>query len=105
MASLQQLAAEERDPFDFIFVDANKDQLVEYVEWGIKLARPGALIIADNIVRDGEILNETSDDSAVQGVRRFYDTVSGDSRVNATAIQTVGAKGYDGFALLRVVTQ
>ena len=88
--------------FDFTFVDANKEHMAEYVDWAIRLAAPGALIVADNVVRAGALADAASTDANVLGVRRMLAHVAADSRVSATVIQTVGAKGYDGFALIRV---
>jgi predicted O-methyltransferase YrrM len=98
LETLPRLAAEGRGPFDLIFIDADKPSTPEYFTWAIDLSRPGSLIIVDNVVRKGAVI-EPSDDENVRGVRRFYDLVAADSRVSATAIQTVGVKGYDGFAL------
>ncbi|HZG14785.1 MAG TPA: O-methyltransferase [Candidatus Bathyarchaeia archaeon] len=100
--SLEQLAAEGCGPFDLIFIDADKPNNPAYLEWAIKLSRPGSLIIGDNVVRNGEVIDAASDNPTVQGVRRFYEMLSTDTRVSATAIQTVGSKGYDGFAIARV---
>jgi predicted O-methyltransferase YrrM len=86
-------------PFDFIFIDADKTGYVEYLEWAVKLGRSGTLIIADNVVRDGEVVNAASTDDNVQGVRRFNDALAARTDLDATGIQTVGAKGYDGFAI------
>jgi predicted O-methyltransferase YrrM len=94
--------AQER-PFDLIFIDADKPNNPGYFEWAMKLARRGSLIIADNVVRDGEVIDAESHDEGVAGIRRFNQLVAGDRRVSATAIQTVGAKGYDGFALILVL--
>jgi predicted O-methyltransferase YrrM len=88
-------------PFDFVFVDADKEQMAEYVDWAIRLSNPGALIVADNVVREGEVADADSADARVQGVRRMLAQVAADPRVTATVVQTVGAKGYDGFALIR----
>ena len=96
---LPQLAQEKHPPFDLTFIDADKASTADYFEWAVRLSRPGGLIIADNVVRKGAILDEKSSDSGVQGVRRFFDFVSKDKRVSTTAIQTVGAKGYDGFSI------
>jgi predicted O-methyltransferase YrrM len=85
-----------------IFIDADKENLPQYFEWAIKLSHRGSLIIADNVVRDGEVINDASDDPKVIAVRQFYEMLSTDRRVDATAIQTVGVKGYDGFAIARV---
>jgi predicted O-methyltransferase YrrM len=89
-------------PFDFVFVDADKQSTAEYFTWALKLTRPGSVIIVDNVVRDGEIINPDSADPGVAGVRRFNELLRHEKRVSATAIQTVGSKGYDGFALLLV---
>jgi predicted O-methyltransferase YrrM len=101
--TLPQLAVEGRAPFDFIFIDANKSTMAEYFDWALKLSRPGTLIIADNVIRNGEVTDSASNDPDVQGVRRFNQRVSAESRVSATEIQTVGSKGYDGFALILVL--
>jgi predicted O-methyltransferase YrrM len=97
--TLPQLMAEGRGPFDFIFIDADKQSYPEYFTWALKLSRPGTLIIADNVVRDGAVIDGESPDPSVQGVRRMNELVAGEPRVSATAIQTVGSKGYDGFML------
>jgi predicted O-methyltransferase YrrM len=89
-------------PFDLIFIDADKPGYPEYLEWAIRLARPGTLIIADNVVRDGAIIDAASTDPNVQAMRRFNIALAADTRVTATTIQTVGAKGYDGFAAIVV---
>jgi predicted O-methyltransferase YrrM len=89
-------------PFDLVFIDADKRSNAEYLRWALALSRPGTLIVADNVVRDGAIADPSSDDPSVAGVRAFFDAVAAEPRLRATAIQTVGAKGYDGFALLLV---
>jgi len=99
---LPQLAAENRAPFDFIFIDADKPSTPEYFNWALKLSRPGSLIVVDNVIRSGEIANAESDDPGILGMRRFFDLVGNEKRVSATALQTVGSKGYDGFALALV---
>ena len=96
---LAQLAAEGQEPFDLIFIDADKPGYVEYFEWALKLSRPGTVIFADNVVRKGAVTNPDSDDPSVQGVQRFNERLAAEPRVVATAIQTVGSKGHDGFAL------
>ncbi|MGB8180268.1 MAG: O-methyltransferase [Acidimicrobiales bacterium] len=101
--TLRALVAEKAQAFDFIFIDADKEGYPEYLELSLALSHPGTLIIADNVVRDGEVANPTSTDQRVRGVQRFLELVAADPRVSATAIQTVGAKGYDGFALLLVI--
>ena len=103
--ALPQLAAEAAEgagPFDFIFIDADKVNYPQYLEWAIRLARRGALIIVDNVVRDGEVADAASSDPAVLAVRRMMSSIEKDKRVSATAIQTVGVKGYDGFAAVLV---
>jgi predicted O-methyltransferase YrrM len=102
--TLPILAAEGAGPFDAIFIDADKKNNPGYFEWALKLTRPGSLIITDNVVRSGAILDPTASDPSggqgtIQGVRRFYEMVAQEPRVSATAIQTVGGKGYDGFSL------
>src|SRR3954468_8448097 len=97
--SLAQLAAENRGPFDFIFIDADKVTYPEYFKWALKLSRVGTVIIADNIVRNGAVIDPASSDANVQAVRRFNELVAAEPRVTATVIQTVGSKGYDGFAV------
>ncbi|HKW00325.1 MAG TPA: O-methyltransferase [Vicinamibacterales bacterium] len=89
-------------PFDLIFIDADKGGYTEYLSWAITLARPGALIIADNVVRDGKIVDASSTDANVQGIRRFNEALAKERRVSATEIQTVGVKGYDGLAIMVV---
>lgn len=100
--TLPRLANQVSAPFDLVFVDADKQNIPTYFDWAIKLAHSGSLIIVDNVVRDGEVINAMSTDPSIQGVRRFLEQVGVDSRVTGTAIQTVGTKGYDGFAILRV---
>jgi predicted O-methyltransferase YrrM len=102
--TLPQLAAEERDPFDLIFLDADKANAPAYLTWALELSRRGSLIVADNVVRGGAIVDAASADSAVQGVRRFCELVAREPRLSATAIQTVGSKGYDGLVLALVVS-
>jgi predicted O-methyltransferase YrrM len=101
--SLANLEAEDAEPFDLIFIDANKDGTDDYFLRVLKLSHPGTVIIVDNVVRDGAVIDPSSADPAVQGIRRFIERAAGEKRVSATAIQTVGSKGHDGFALLRVI--
>jgi predicted O-methyltransferase YrrM len=103
--TLPQLATEGRSPFDLIFIDADKEGYPEYLAWALKLARPGALIIADNVIRDGKILDPADTDPRVQGVRRFNQLLAEEPRVKATVIQTVGGKGHDGMAIAIVTAQ
>lgn len=100
--SLAQLLAEGAGPFDLVFIDADKPSNAEYLAAALELARPGAVIIVDNVVRDGQIVDAGSQDPRVQGSRRFLEALAVEPRLEATAVQTVGAKGYDGFALARV---
>jgi predicted O-methyltransferase YrrM len=101
--TLPLLAAEARGPFDLIFIDADKQSYAEYFTWALKLSRRGTVIIADNVVRKGAVADPESSDPGVQGVRRMYELVAKDPRVDATAVQTVGSKGYDGF-MIAIVT-
>jgi predicted O-methyltransferase YrrM len=101
--TLPKLAAEGRGPFDLIFIDADKPNTPDYFAWALKLSRRGALIIADNVVRDGAVIDANSDDPDVRGIRRFSELAAAEPRVSATVIQTVGRKGYDGLALALVV--
>ena len=91
-------------PFDLTFIDADKQNNPEYFRWALKLSRPGSLIIVDNVVRDGAVIDAHSRNAAVLGVRRLYELIAKEPRVAATAIQTVGVKGYDGFALAQVLS-
>lgn len=100
--TLAQLQAENTPPFDLVFIDADKPNNVNYIRGAMALARPGALIVVDNVVRDGEVLDAASDDESVQGVRDMNTFIANEPRLTATAVQTVGSKGYDGFALLLV---
>jgi predicted O-methyltransferase YrrM len=90
-------------PFDLVFIDADKPSTAEYFAWAVKLTRVGGVIVIDNVVRKGEVTNPASADANVQGIRRFYDALAAEKRVSATAVQTVGSKGYDGFALALVL--
>jgi predicted O-methyltransferase YrrM len=97
--TLPRLAADGRGPFDYIFIDADKLNYPVYLTWSLRLSRVGTAIIADNVVRDGAIANADSSDENVQAVRRFNDRLAAEPRLDATVIQTVGGKGYDGFAI------
>ncbi len=103
LETLPQLAAQRLGPFDLVFIDADKPNTAAYFEWALRLARPGSLIIADNVVRDGAVIDAGSRDTSVQGVRRFNAALAAEPRVSATAIQTVGGKGYDGLAIAVVL--
>jgi predicted O-methyltransferase YrrM len=100
--TLSQLAAEGQGPFDLIFIDADKQNNPEYLSWTLELSRPGSVIVADNVVRDGALIDPAVSDPHVQGVRRFHELLAAERRVSATTIQTVGAKGYDGFTIALV---
>lgn len=111
--TLPQLAAENAGPFDLIFIDADKENYPGYFDWSLKLSHPGTVIVGDNVVRDGAILRPDAPDpitgatGLIPGVRRFYELLADATaagRVSATAIQTVGAKGYDGFVLAIVAS-
>jgi len=99
---MQKIAAERIGPFDLFFIDADKASIPEYFTWSLKLARPGSIIIVDNVVRKGAVLDAKSDDADVQGVRRLNEMLKTESRVTATTLQTVGSKGYDGFTIALV---
>ncbi len=99
LESLAQLHAEGAPPFDFIFIDADKQNIPGYLEWSLRFSRPGTVIITDNVVREGAVIDSQDPDPRVQGVRRFFEMIAADSRIEATTLQTVGSKGYDGFTL------
>jgi predicted O-methyltransferase YrrM len=103
LKTLEQLASAGAGPFDMIFLDADKAENASYLPWLLELSRPGTLMIADNIVRGGAIVEVESADPRVQGIRAFFDLVAREPRLLATAVQTVGSKGYDGFFLALVV--
>jgi len=103
--TLPQVAADGCGPFDLIFIDANKNNMPEYFDWALKLSRRGSVILADNVIRDGAVIEATSADPDIQGVRRFNERLAAEPRVSATELQTVGSKGYDGFALALVVAE
>jgi predicted O-methyltransferase YrrM len=100
--TLAQLAAEGAGPFDLIFIDADKPSYVEYLYWSLRLSRPGTLILADNVVRQGRVIDADSDDANVQGVRQFNAALAVEPRLSAVILQTVGGKGYDGLAIALV---
>ncbi len=93
---------ESEEPFDLVFIDAEKSEYPAYFELALELSRPGTLIVADNVVRDGAVIDADSTDDRIQGVRTFLELVAKEPRVDATAVQTVGSKGYDGFAFVLV---
>ncbi len=102
---LPGIGAERGPGFDFTFVDADKPSAPAYFDWAVGLSRPGGLIVVDNVVRNGALADPTNEDPRVVGMRRLVEQVAGDTRVAATGIQTVGAKGYDGFVMARVLPQ
>lgn len=97
--SLRQMEKKNVEPFDLVFIDADKPSNPEYLRYALKFSHSGTMIIGDNVVRDGEVINENSNDPKVKGVRQFLEMLSDDSQISATAIQTVGNKGYDGFSI------
>jgi predicted O-methyltransferase YrrM len=99
LGSLAQLHAENTEPFDLIFLDADKPNNPVYLDWAIRLSRPGTVIIGDNVIREGAIIDPNDTDPSVVGTRTFLEKLGAHPRLDATAIQTVGSKGYDGFAL------
>lgn len=86
-------------PFDLFFIDADKENNAEYVQWAMRLSRPGSMIIVDNVIRDGKIVDPDDGSAMIEGTRRMYDLLRGHEGLDATAVQTVGVKGYDGFLL------
>ncbi|MGH9606564.1 MAG: O-methyltransferase [Terracidiphilus sp.] len=101
--SLAKLAAKGAEPFDLIFIDADKENNPAYFEWALKLSRTGTVIVVDNVVRDGRVVEEKSRDAEVIGTRRMTEMIATEPRVSAAALQTVGTKGYDGFVMAVVV--
>ncbi len=101
-ASLKALVAASVEPFDLVFIDADKQSTPEYFELALELTRPGSVIVTDNVVRDGALADPGTQDPGAQGMRRFHELLAASSRVSATTVQTVGSKGYDGFTLARV---
>ncbi|MEO6512862.1 MAG: O-methyltransferase [Nocardioides sp.] len=101
-ASAQALVDAGAEPFDLVFIDADKPSNPAYLALSLRLSRPGTVIVCDNVVRNGAVVDDDSEDPRVQGVRAFAEAVAADPRLEATALQTVGVKGWDGFALLRV---
>jgi predicted O-methyltransferase YrrM len=104
LESLAKLHARRAAPFDFIFIDADKENIPAYLEGSLKVSRVGTVLVIDNVVRDGAILNPRGADAQVKGVRTMFDMLAAERRLSATAIQTVGAKGWDGFALAVVTS-
>ncbi len=101
-AALETLPTVTGDPFDLVFIDADKEHYVEYLQWAVRLARPGALIVVDNVIREGEILSPESDDAKVAATRETLQVMGEHSRLDTAVIQTVGAKHWDGFAIALV---
>jgi predicted O-methyltransferase YrrM len=101
--SLAQLHQESPAPFDLIFIDADKPSNPIYLEWAVRLSRKGTLIIVDNVIREGEIANAASQDAAITGTRTMFEMLGANPHLEATALQTVGSKGYDGFAMALVL--
>lgn len=99
LEQLAQMKDEGVEPFDFIFIDADKPNNPNYLKWALHFSHPGTVIIGDNVIREGEVINENTQDPRVKGVREFYDLLAEEARITATAIQTVGSKGYDGFVI------
>jgi predicted O-methyltransferase YrrM len=100
---LPKIAAAGEGPFDLVFIDANKDSIPQYITWTLKLTKPGSVIVVDNVIRKGAVVDAASTDKDVRRVRQFNEMLKSEKRLNGTALQTVGGKGYDGFALLVVV--
>ncbi len=100
--TLKDMIDRQSEPFDLVFIDADKANMPGYFELSMQLARAGALMVFDNVIRDGEVANERSADESVLGVRRLMEMLSTDPRIDAAALQTVGVKGYDGFAFALV---
>jgi predicted O-methyltransferase YrrM len=101
--SLAQLQAENAEPFDLIFIDADKPNNPTYLEWALKLSRKGTLIVVDNVIRDGQIADPNNPDPAITGTRTMFEMLAANPRLESTALQTVGGKGYDGFAFALVL--
>lgn len=99
---LPVLAAEGAEPFDFIFIDADKPNNPIYLDWAMKLAHPGTVIVLDNVIREGKVIEPNHPDPRVQGTQAAFDLIGAESRLTATALQTVGEKGWDGFAIMVV---
>lgn len=102
LETMPRLVEASEEPFDLIFIDADKPSTTAYFEWALRLSHPGTLIIVDNVARGGDVIDAESESRAVQGTRRFLERLAAEPRVTATAVQTVGTKGYDGFAIALV---
>ncbi len=101
--TLPQIAAERQAPFDLIFIDADKPSNPDYFRWALKLSHRGSVIVIDNVIRRGAVIDTNSGDDNIRGVRKMHELIGAEPRVSATAIQTVSVKGYDGFTLALVV--
>ncbi|MBZ9962931.1 O-methyltransferase [Mesorhizobium sp. BR1-1-2] len=99
LQSLAALGAQNAGPFDLVFIDADKPNNPNYLSWAMRLSRSGTVIVCDNVIRDGAVLDEDGNDANVEGARAAFAFIAGDKRLDGTAIQTVGTKGYDGFAI------
>jgi predicted O-methyltransferase YrrM len=99
LESLAKLHSEGAKPFDLIFIDADKQNIPAYLDLSLSLSRPGTVIITDNVIRDGAVINSEDPDPRVQGVRRFFEKLATNPHLDSTSLQTVGSKGYDGFAI------
>jgi predicted O-methyltransferase YrrM len=97
--TLPKVAAEGLGPFDFIFIDADKASIPDYFTWALKLSRPGTVVVVDNVVRGGNVVQADSQSADVQGIRRLHDQLKSEPRVDATTLQTVGSKGWDGLTI------
>ena len=100
---IEKLVAEGLGPFDLFFIDADKRSIPHYLEWSLKMTRPGSLIVVDNVIREGALIDAKGKDGNVKGVRRMHEMLAAEPRLSATTIQTVGSKGYDGFTLAMVI--
>ena len=100
---LPELAAEGLEPFDMVFIDADKENTEPYFRWALRLSRVGAVIVVDNVIREGKVADSGTDDRRAQAMRRFFEMLASEPRVTATTIQTVSSKGYDGFTLATIV--
>ena len=100
---LPELAAEGLEPFDMVFIDADKENTEPYFRWALRLSRVGAVIVVDNVIREGKVADAGTDDPRAQAMRRFFEMLASEPRVTATTIQTVSSKGYDGFTLATIV--
>jgi len=104
LSALAAIAREKLGPFDLIFIDADKKNIPAYFDWAVKLSRPGSVIVVDNVVRDGAVIDANNEDPNIRGVREFMQSLASDPRVTATTLQTVGVKGYDGFTIALVTS-